>query len=212
MTTVHDQVLDTAKRLLATGLVSGTAGNVSGRLEDGNICVTPSSIAYETMTLDDLVVIDPDGNKLSGPHNPTSEWQLHAHALAAYPELGGVIHAHPVHCQMFAVTRQPIPAVIDEFTIYVGGDVPVADYGASGTGELADNATRELASVGAVLLANHGIVAVGPSLAKALHIITLVERSAQVIVGARRLGDLVPLPVEENEKFRTYYQYMRTNP
>jgi L-fuculose-phosphate aldolase len=209
---VPEEVLATAKTLLERGLVSGTSGNVSGRMEDGRVCITPSSIPYDTMTLDDLTVIDLDGTKLEGDNHPSSEWQLHTHVYAAYDEIGAVIHAHPVHTTMFAITRRPIPPVIDEFTMYVGGEVPVCDYAPSGTPELADHATTAVAEVGAALLANHGMVAVGPSLKRALHIATLVERAAEIVHGASLLDDLVPLPDEVNANFVNIYKYLRQTP
>lgn len=209
---LHDDVLATAKRMLQTGLVSGTSGNVSARLEDGTVCITPSSVPYDTMTLGDLTVIDMEGNQLSGEKNPSSEWQLHTHVYQRYDEIGSVIHCHPVNATMFAVTRRPIPPVIDEFTMYVGGEVPVCDYAPSGTPELADNAADKLEQVGAALLANHGMVVAGPSLDRALHIATLVERAAGIVAGAEKLGELATLPQEVNDNFVGVYKYFRSTP
>ena len=144
--------------------------------------------------------------------HPSSEKALHTEVYAAYPEIGSVIHTHPVYATMFAVTRQPIPPVVDEFTMYVGGQVPVCDYAPSGTDELARNAREQLQDVGAALLANHGMVAAGPSLKRALHISALVERSAQILWGARALGQMHPLPDEVNENFRNVYGMLRTMP
>ena len=212
MSDVPDAVLATAKRMLERGLVAGTSGNVSARIDDERVCITPSSVPYETMTLDDLTVIDLDGEQVSGERYPSSEKALHTHVYRAYPEIGSVIHTHPVHATMFAVTRQPIPAVVDEFAMYVGGDVPVCEYAMSGTEELATHATEALAHVGAVLLANHGLVSAAPTLDKALHIAALVERSAEIVWGARMLGDLVPLPAEVNTNFGALYTYVREHP
>ena len=124
--------------MLTSGLVQGTAGNVAARLPDGNVVLTPSSLDYLTMTLDDLVVCDLDGNVVEGHRGPTTEKALHLSALKRYPEINATMHCHAKHCTMFALTRQPIPAVIEEFVVYVGGDVPVADYKTTGTDELAD--------------------------------------------------------------------------
>ncbi|HEY2998295.1 MAG TPA: class II aldolase/adducin family protein, partial [Acidimicrobiales bacterium] len=96
-TTTREAVLATAKRMLAEGLVEGTSGNISGRLPDGLVCVTPSSVAYDTMTLDDLVVVEPDGTVVEGTRSPTTEKDLHLATLNRYPELGAVIHSHAVY-------------------------------------------------------------------------------------------------------------------
>ncbi|MCA1713492.1 MAG: class II aldolase/adducin family protein [Actinobacteria bacterium] len=209
---MNDEVLAVAQDLLRKGLVEGTSGNVSARLDDSTVCITPSSVPYETMTLADLVVIDMDDNVVSGERYPSSERALHLAIYHAFPEIRSVIHAHPIHATMFAVARQPIPAVIDEFAIYVGGDVPVCDYAQSGTPQVGDVAVAQLKDVGAALLANHGMVAIGTDPRKALQITALVERSARIIWGARMLGDLSRVPDEVNTNFASVYTWVRNNP
>ncbi len=86
-----------------------------------------------TMELDDLVVCNLDGEVVEGHRSPTTEKMLHLSAMRRYPEINATMHCHAKHCTMFALTRQPIPAVIEEFVVYVGGDVPVADYETTGT-------------------------------------------------------------------------------
>lgn len=210
----HELVLQAAKDMLRKGLVEGTAGNISARLEDGNVVITPSSLDYEEMTLEDLVVIDLEGEIISSPNNryPSSEKPLHLGAYKAFDDVGSVIHSHAIYATMFAVAREPIPACIDEFSIYVGGDVRCAEYGASGEQALADNVVAALQGRGAALVANHGMVAVAPTPAKAMHITALVERSAQIVWGARQLGKAHDIPAEVNEKFGTIYGYLRKNP
>ena len=202
-------VLATAKEMLKKGLVEGTAGNISARQEDGTICITPSSIDYEEMTLEDLVIIDIDGELVSGTRAPSSEKLLHLAALRAYDDVGSVIHSHPVYATRFAVAHLPVPACIDEFAIFIGGDVRVTEYAMSGSDELGDQAVKALKDRGAALIANHGMVAVGPNPKKALHITALVERSAQIIWGAGRLGEIHELPESVNTTFASYYEYMR---
>jgi len=204
-------VLEAAKELLAKGLVEGTSGNVSARDAAGNICITPSSVDYRTMTLDDLVVIDPEGEVVSGSRAPSSEKLLHLACYAAFEEVGGVIHSHAVHATMFACARRPVPACIDEFTIYVGGDVAVTEYAPSGTAELAKAAVACLAERSAALLASHGMVAIGKSPADALHVTAVVERSAQIAAGAVALGGVVPLPDTVNRDFAGVYRFLRTS-
>ena len=207
-------VLAAAKAMLRKGLVEGTAGNISARQKDGTVVITPSSLDYEAMTLEDLVVIDLDGNTVSSPNEryPSSEKPLHLGALRAYPEIGSVIHSHAIYATMFAVARRDIPACIDEFSVYVGGDVRCAEYAASGEQALADNVVKALEGRGAALVANHGMVAVGPNPDKAMHITALVERSAQIVWGALQLGAAVPIPEEVNKSMGGIYQYLRKNP
>lgn len=204
-----EQVLATAKTLLAKGLVEGTSGNVSARQQDGTVAITPSSLDYEQMTLDDIVIIDPEGNVVSGDRSPSSEKLLHLACLAAFDDIAAVIHSHAIHATMFAVARKPIPACIDEFAVYVGGDVRCTDYAMSGTDELGHEAVKALQGRGAALIANHGMVAVAGSLPKALHNTALVERTAQIVWGASQLGGAVHLPEEVEQTFMSYYGYMR---
>jgi len=206
----HD-VLETARAMLHSGLVEGTAGNVSARLLDGNIVMTPSSVAYDTMTLEDLVVIDPQGNLIEGTRPATTEKALHLACYRRYEEVGAVIHTHAQHASMFALIHEPIPAVIEEFVVYVGGDVPIADYKLTGSDELGEEISRRLDKVSAVLIANHGMVAIGSSLQKALHVTALVDRSAKIIWGARVMGAVVPLPDKTSNDFRNVYEFMRSN-
>ena len=210
----EEAVLAAAKELLRKGLVEGTAGNLSARREDGSIVMTPSSVDYETMTIDDLCIVDLDGHVMQAKEGrvPTSEKSLHLACLKQWDDVGAVIHSHAVHASMFAVARQPIPACIDEFAIFVGGDVRVAEYGKSGSDELAANCVAGLEDRGAVLLANHGMVAVGPKMSTAMHITALVERNAEIVLGAIQLGGFVPLPTEVDAEFRAIYGFLRKNP
>jgi L-fuculose-phosphate aldolase len=206
-------VLDAAKDMLRRGLVEGTAGNISARRADGNVVITPSSVDYRDMQLDDLVLIDADGSVLHAAEGraPSSEMQLHLACYRAFDDIGSVIHSHPVWATMFAIAHEPIPACIDEFAVYCGGDVRCADYAASGTPDVGTNAVKALEGRGAALIANHGLVAVGPRPDKVLHITALVERTAQIVWGARALGGPVPIPEDVNRNFASVYGYLRAN-
>jgi len=212
-TTTREAVLATAKRMLAEGLVEGTSGNISGRLPDGLVCVTPSSVAYDTMTLDDLVVVEPDGTVVEGTRSPTTEKDLHLATLGRYPELGAVIHSHAVYATMFALAHEPIPAVIEEVVVYLGGDVPCCDYRGTGTAALGEEVAARLADRGAALLANHGLVTCAPTPAKALHNAALAERTAKIVWGARAMGATIhPLPAKVGTDMAGVYRYLRDNP
>jgi len=205
-----EQLLWVAKEMLRSNLVQGTAGNLGARLPDGNAVLTPSSLDYMDMTLSDLVVCDLDGNVLEGTRGPTSEKALHLSALRQHDNIGATMHCHAKFATMFALTRQPIPAVIEEFDVFVGGDVEVAEYRTTGTDELAAEVASRVGEKAAVLMANHGLFAVGKNPKDVLHIAQLVERTAEIIWGARALGTVVPLPAEVNTTFAGYYRYGRT--
>jgi L-fuculose-phosphate aldolase len=203
-------VLAAAKELHSSGLVSGTAGNVSGRVDDERFVMTPSAVDYVAMTIDDLVVIDPSGEVLEGHRSPTSEKALHLECYARYPEVGGVVHCHAKHASMFAVAHRPIPAGVDEFVIYIGGDVPCAEYRQSGTDELATEVAAHLTDRSAALMANHGLLCIGKNVADALHSCTVVEHNAQIMWGAEAFGGVKALPEKAVTDFTGVYGFVRS--
>ncbi len=203
---IRQAVLEAAKGMVACGLVEGTAGNVSGRLPDGRVVMTPSSLDYEEMTLADLVVTDLDGQVVEGSRAPTTEKALHLACLRTHADIGAVMHCHALYASMFAITHQPIPCVIEEFDVYVGGEVPVAAYRLTGSEELAKEASQWLADRAAVLMANHGLLCVGKDPMDALKVARLVERTAKLVWGASLMGKPVPLPKETLERFAPLYK------
>jgi L-fuculose-phosphate aldolase len=205
---VRKAVLAAAKEMVRCALVEGTSGNVSGRLPDGRVVLTPSSLDYGVMELEDLVVTDADGKVLEGNRPPTTEKALHLACLRRHADIGAVIHCHALFASMFAVAREPIPCVIEEFDVYVGGEVAVAEYQMTGSDELAEEVSRWVGDRGAVLMSNHGLLCVGKHPADALKVAQLVERTAQIVWGAKLLGSPVPLPESTLKRFAPIYKMM----
>ncbi len=190
-------VLAAAKGMLERGLTSGTSGNVSARLAGGIIVITPSGRPYQDMGPRDLVVITMAGEPVSpggGGLAPSSEYQLHTACYQAFAEIGAVLHSHPPYASMFAAARTPVPAVIDEAVIFLGGEIPVAPYAISGSAQVGTNAVTVLADRASALLASHGLVTVADTPAQALHRTVVSEHCAQVAWGTRALGGHVPRP------------------
>lgn len=208
---VFAAVLTAAKQMLDTGLTAGTSGNLSARLDEGHIVITPSSVPYQTMTTADLVVLGMDGEPVGEGPAPSSEKLLHLACYDAFSEIGAVLHTHPPYATMFACAHQPVPAVIDEAVVFAGGEVPVARYAISGSADVGRNAVAVLRACGSALLANHGLVTVAATPAKALHQATIVEHCAHVALGARLLGGHVPLPGKAASDLSAVYQYVRHN-
>jgi L-fuculose-phosphate aldolase len=205
-------VLAAARGMLDHGLTSGTSGNVSARLADGRIVITPSGLPYQQMDTADLVLITPAGEPVRAAPDgraPSSEWQLHTACYQAFPEIGAVLHSHPPYASMFAATRQPVPAVIDEGVIFNGGDIPVAEYAISGSAQVGMNAVAVLADRGSALLASHGLVTIAASPAQALHLAVVAEHCAHVAWGARLMGGHVPLPTATLQAFGRAYRRTR---
>jgi L-fuculose-phosphate aldolase len=207
---IQAQVVAAAQAMDAAGLVVGTAGNVSGRADDGMIWLTPSSLPYDQVNADNLAAVDLDGNLVDGSTRPSTEKAMHLACYRAFPEVGGVVHCHPVHASMFAVAHKRIPAVIEEVIVYLGGDVPVTDYRPTGSDELGEEVVRHLADRSAVLMANHGMLCIGESPDHALHAALVAEHTARIVWGASRLGDPVDLPEKARVDFEGVYTYLRT--
>jgi L-fuculose-phosphate aldolase len=205
-------VLAAAQGMLGHGLSSGTSGNVSARLGDGRIVITPSQLPYPELGPADLVLITPDG-ELAGPaaagRVPSSESLLHCACYRAFPEIGAVLHSHPPFATMFAAARQPVPAVIDEAVLFLGGDIPVTDYALSGSAQVGDNAVRVLADRASALVASHGLVTIAASPAQALQCAVVTEHCAQVAWGTRALGGHAALPVTTVQAFSAAYRQAR---
>ncbi|WP_420434025.1 class II aldolase/adducin family protein [Candidatus Poriferisocius sp.] len=206
---VRTQVVAAAKAMDAAGLVVGTAGNVSGREADGTIWLTPSALPYGQMGIENLAAVDLDGNLLEDTARPSTEKAMHLACYRAFPEVGGVVHCHPIHASMFAVAHKSIPAVIEEVIVYLGGDVRVTDYRPTGTDELGEEVVRHLGDRSAVLMANHGMLCIGESPDHALHAALVAEHTARIVWGASRLGDPVDLPERALSDFTGAYTYLR---
>ena len=191
-----EKLLWAGKEMLGRGLTVETFGNLSIRdPETGLIYLTPSAMAYHTITEDDVVVMDQEGNVVEGSRKPTIEKDLHLGLYREHPEINAIIHTHPVHSQVFAVLRKPIPPVMDEAAQVLGGTVKVADYGLPGTNELADNVCRAMdGRVRACLMANHGAVCVGANMEQAFKVCTVLEMTAEVYRLALSVGEPVVLP------------------
>ena len=206
---MKQEVLETAKRMVEIGLNAGTEGNISARQLDGTIVITPSSLDYNVMTVDDLVVIDLEGNVVEGTRGPSSEKAVHLECYKAFDEVGSVIHSHAMYASMFACARQPIPAAIEESVVFIGGDIPICDFRETGSDDLAREAAKLLTDRSAVLLANHGMVSIGADPYSALRVAALTEKVAQIVIGARTIGGEQAVPDQQKQNLHGVYQMMR---
>ena len=191
----RDDVVLHAKKMWAAGLVSGSAGNVSRRAGTGRIAITPTSVQYESLVADDVVLIDlATGKAVDSIREPSYELPLHLAVYRSHPEVGAIVHTHSPYVTALSVLRRPLPPVIDEMMVYFGGPVEVAEYAFTGTDAVGTNVVRALGDRTAVLLASHGNVCVGRDLEHALHIAVVMESCAKVYVEALQIGEPVPLP------------------
>ena len=202
---IKQTVIDAGRQMIERGLVAGTWGNISCRGDRENrIVITPSGRPYTELQTTDLVVVDLSGNILEG-ERPSSEMPLHLAIYQAHPEILAVVHTHSIYATACAVAGTAIPPSLEEMVQVVGGGVDVAQYALPGTTELARNAVLALGDKAAVLLANHGAVACGPSLTEALLVAELVEKAAQIHAIASQLGGARSLSEEDILQMRRFY-------
>ncbi len=206
------EVLQAVRRIVAAGLVAGASGNVSRRIrasEGGLIAITASRVPYHRFTADDVVIVDFEIDPVDGEGIPSSESLLHAAIYRARPDVGAVIHTHSVYASAFAVAGEPIPPILDEQVITLGGGIEVAAYAASATEELADNAVFALGDRAAALLRHHGVVGVGEHLEEASAVVELVERIAHIRALAKSLGSVRELPIQIVADEQKVYRMMK---
>jgi L-fuculose-phosphate aldolase len=195
------QVAAVARRARALGLTVGSAGNVSQRLADGRVAITPSHLPYERLRPADVPVVDAEGRVVVGDRRPSSETPLHLAIYRARDDVAAVVHTHSPFATLWAVLGVPLPA--HHYAIAaLGGEVPIAPYATFGTTALARSLVTTLGTGGAALIAHHGAVAVGPDLETALEGAETVEFLAALAYRARLLGGAPVLSPEELERVR----------
>ena len=188
-----------AKEMAARGLVSGSSGNVSLRVDppessDLLAAVTPSGMPYSDLEEADVVVVNREIEPVEGDGVPSSETLLHLAIYEKRPDVRAVVHTHSTYASVAAVAGLEIPPVLDEMAVTLGGAVRVSEYGFPGAQELADNVALALGDRAAALIRNHGAVGVGRDVREALEVCTLLERAAQIFVYASLLGGATPVP------------------
>ena len=199
-------LLATARRLNALRLNQGTSGNVSARVP-GGFLVTPSGLPTEEMGTADLVETSIEGAS-KGPLEPSSEWRFHASIYRARPEAMAIVHAHSEAAMALACLRRDVPAFHYMVAVAGGTTIRCAPYATFGTQSLADHTLAALTGRRACLLANHGQIAFGDTLAKALRLAIEVESLCATYLRALTVGEPVLLTdaemAEVLERFRTY--------
>jgi L-ribulose-5-phosphate 4-epimerase len=197
--TLREQVLETALQMIRDGLAFGAGGNISARdPESGLIAITPSAIEYTRMSPEDVVVIDEHGVKVEGQWKPTSETPMHTIFYRERKDVEAVVHTHAPFASVFAISGQEIPMVVTESALCIGGTVQVAPYIRPGTEELARVVLETMDSGVSVLLAQHGMIAVGPDLHAAYSTTIATEVSARLTLLARSAG-MQPITIDQAE-------------
>ncbi|MTH96769.1 class II aldolase/adducin family protein [Roseibium sp. RKSG952] len=199
-------IIETARALPKLGLTKGTSGNVSARTISGFL-VTPSGIPYDALEEDLIVAMDLDGC-YRGDVLPSSEWRMHLDVYRAKPEAGAVVHCHSPRATALSCLRRGIPAFHYMVALAGGDRIDCAHYATFGTAALSDAMITALGSRTACLLANHGQIACGPDLPKALSVAEGVEDLADQYLSALSVGEPEILDTAEmSEILRKFKNY-----
>jgi L-fuculose-phosphate aldolase len=191
---IRRDIVAACRGMNALGINQGTSGNISVRSGTAML-ITPSATPYETMRPEDIAAmeIDDPSGAWTGPLPPSSEWRFHCDILRARPEAGAVVHTHATYCTALAMARRPIPPCHYMVAAFGGADVRVADYATYGTEALSAHVLAALEGRSACLLANHGMVVFGDTLAKAMWRAVELEALARQYVLSLGLGGPVLL-------------------
>ncbi|CDX54304.1 L-fuculose-1-phosphate aldolase [Mesorhizobium plurifarium] len=202
-------LVDATRSIASKGLNSGTSGNISLRLREGGMLITPTGISPEKLDASAMVEMTLEG-RWDGDFRPSSEWNMHAAVYRAFPQAQAVVHAHPDHCVALSCLRQGLPAFHYMIASFGGDDVPCSDYAPFATADLAGAVVRTLAERNACLIANHGMIAYGPDLATALARTEKLETLARQYMIASMMGRPVMLTADElsvvKDRYKTYGQ------
>jgi len=201
------EIIRTVQSFNQTGLSTGTSGNMSARTPRG-LLVTPTGVPYASLVPGDLVELDMQGKPIVGELIPSSEWRIHRDIYRHRPEINAVVHVHSTYATALACTRLHIPAIHYHIALIGGDTVRCAKYATFGTKELSANALEALQGRLACLLANHGQVALGGTIAIAWKMAQEVEQLARLYCIASQVGKPILLNASEVkrniEKFRNY--------
>ena len=194
----RQSIIDACRQMNHLGINQGTSGNISLRHGEGML-ITPTSVPYDAMQPDQIVFMKLDGAPAAG-QRPSSEWRFHRDILKARPEVNAVVHAHPPFSTILAIMGMEIPPVHYMIACAGGDTIPCAPYATFGTEELSRHAVAALEDRSACLLAHHGMIAIGTSLAKAMWLAVEVETLARQYHASLQIGKPPLLSREEIEK------------
>lgn len=177
----REQIIEIGRRMFERRYVAANDGNISIRVGDNRVWVTPAGVSKGYMTEDMLICVDMNGRVLEGSMKPSSESGMHLRVYKENPEVGAVVHAHPVTATSFAIARVPLDLALMTESVIGLGVVPVADYATTGTPGVAESVAPYCRDYNALLLANHGALTWGRTGMEAYYRMETLECCAQVM-------------------------------
>jgi len=185
---LRSDIVEVGRRLYARGYTASNDGNISVRLDERRLLMTPASVCKGFMHEQMMVITDLEGNKIAGDRKPSSEMQMHLEVYRQRPDVQAVVHAHPPVATAFAVAGIPLDRAVLAEVVTTLGSVPIAEYATPSTKELPEAVRKYVKAHDGMLLANHGALTLGSDLFAAYYKMETIEHFANISFVARMLG------------------------
>lgn len=194
------EICEIGKRVYNRGYVASNDGNISVRIDNNSVLITPTGVSKGFMEPDDIILVDTNGKLLEGKKKQSSESNMHLQIYKDRPDVQSVCHAHPPYSTAFAVAGIPLDKMVLPEVIISLGIIPIVEYGTTGTEELYGNISKYIQGYDAFLLENHGALTIGSSLLNAYHKMETLEHAAMIQFFAHQLGKVNTIPDNEVAK------------
>lgn len=185
---IKQQIIEGGKRLLKEGFVARTWGNISIRVDEKFMLITPSGRPYEELTTDDIVLVNYLTSKYEGKIKPSSEKELHCEIYRTRKEINAVIHTHQMNASTVAAAHREVPPILDDMAQIIGPSIRVADYALPSTRKISKKTVKALKGRNAALMANHGAVCIGKNMDDAFVVCQVLEKVCKAFIEAEFLG------------------------
>lgn len=202
---IKREVLEISIKMSKMGLAAGTWGNISARVDQDRMIITPSGMSYNVLKPEDMVLANIHDLSYVGKLKPSIELPLHAEIYKARPEINAVMHTHSINACSIAAARKDIPPILDDMVQIIGGSIRITEYALPGSEQMVKNAVKKLENRNATILANHGPVCLGRNLDEALITSQIVEKAAKVFIDTQAFGGPVCLTNEDVDFMRKFY-------
>ncbi|MHA2100340.1 MAG: class II aldolase/adducin family protein [Candidatus Kariarchaeaceae archaeon] len=210
---IRNLVCESGRRMRSTGLVAGTWGNVSIRLDEDNMVITPSGIDYENAMPMDMATMNIQTLQWEGNRKPSSEAKLHAQIYKERKNINAVIHTHSMNASTVAAARREVPPILDDMAQIIGPTIRVAKYALPSTKKIVKETVKALKGRNAALMANHGAIGIGRDIEEAFTVCQVLEKSCKAFIEAEFLGGAKSINKFEAWFMHQYYlrKYSKQN-
>lgn len=199
----RNEIVEVGQRLYSKSFVASNDGNISVRISDNEVMITPSGVSKGYMCPEDMIIVDLNGNVISGSKKPSSEMKMHLAVYKVRDDVKAIVHAHPQKATAFAVARVSIDKISLPEVVFSLGMISLADYGTPTTAALPQKVVEKICNVDAVILENHGALTVGNDVMDAYYKMETLEHFCSIILYSRQLGGERFLDDAEAEKLFT---------